>query len=235
MAYPWFKFYGIEYLADQKMLSLSAPKRSCWITLLSYASQTNGVIKHLDESSLMLQSGMDATCDYWEETVGVLKWFEKLEMIHIDNEVITILNWGKRQEKQLTGYERVKKYREKKKNDNTMITLDKKKIRIDKIREESKIATSSPTPKDISLRFFSGEYNDEQESIISMLVDKGIPESVARAEMKKFVSYWTEKNQSGTKQRWEQEKTFEVKRRLTTWFSKINTFQNKSNNKIVIA
>jgi len=36
-------------------------------------------------------------------------------------------------------------------------------------------------------------------------------------ELKKFDNYWTELNKSWTKQRWEQQKTFEVQRRLATW------------------
>lgn len=37
-------------------------------------------------------------------------------------------------------------------------------------------------------------------------------------ELVAFVSYWTEKNHSGTKMRWQLQKTFEPKRRLVTWF-----------------
>lgn len=45
-------------------------------------------------------------------------------------------------------------------------------------------------------------------------------------EIGKFVSYWTEKNKSGTRQRWEMEKTFEVQRRLATWFRNANKFNH---------
>lgn len=37
-------------------------------------------------------------------------------------------------------------------------------------------------------------------------------------ELVAFCSYWTESNHSGTKQRWQLQKTFEPKRRLVTWF-----------------
>lgn len=39
----------------------------------------------------------------------------------------------------------------------------------------------------------------------------------ASDERKKFYNYWTEKNKSGTKERWELEKTFDVDRRFATW------------------
>lgn len=129
----WFKFYGQDYLSDPKILSLSGSERSCWITLLAYGSvNDNGVITFLDEAMLMVQAGISPMDDEWEKTKGILEKLEKLQIITNDNGVITIINWKKRQEANLTGYERVKKHREKKKNDNKMITLDK--IRIDKNR-----------------------------------------------------------------------------------------------------
>jgi hypothetical protein len=145
----WFKFYGQEYLSDPKILTLTASERSCWITLLSYASvndneNDNGMITFLSERQLMIQAGIDTTDPEFERTEGILKKLEKLQMITIDNAndnaKITILNWNKRQETSLTGYERVKRFREKHQNDNerdnAKITSDK--IRIDKNRIEKK-------------------------------------------------------------------------------------------------
>ena len=59
----WFKFYGTEYLGDQKILSLSPAERSCWITLLCYAGNNdnendNGVIHYLTEDMVMKQAGL---------------------------------------------------------------------------------------------------------------------------------------------------------------------------------
>lgn len=141
----WFKFYGGEYLCDPKMLSLSASKRSCWITLLSYGSiNDNGMITHLEEEQLMIQSGVSPLHEEWDETKGVLEVFVKLEMIRIDNGMITILNWNKRQEMNLTGYQRVKRWREKKRldnaNDNEEITIEENrrdKKRIEKKKEDT--------------------------------------------------------------------------------------------------
>ncbi|OGE44775.1 hypothetical protein A3E67_03685 [Candidatus Daviesbacteria bacterium RIFCSPHIGHO2_12_FULL_38_25] len=135
----WFKFYGQDYLSDPKILALSGSERSCWITLLSYGSvNDNGMITFLDEQQLMAQSGISPTSEEWDKTKNVLEKLKSLKMITLDNGMIIIINWKKRQEKSLTGYERLKKYREKKRNDNAMITqkitLDKN--RIDKKRKE---------------------------------------------------------------------------------------------------
>ena len=39
-----------------------------------------------------------------------------------------------------------------------------------------------------------------------------------------IISYWTELNKTGTKQRWELERTFDVKRRLANWFNNVSKF-----------
>lgn len=109
----WFKFYGGDYLSDPKMLSLSASERSCWITLLAYGSVSeDGVVSFLSEKQLMVQAGIDFTADEWDRTTGVLKKLEKLNMIRCDDDKIMLVNWRKRQEVNLTAYERTKRYRQ---------------------------------------------------------------------------------------------------------------------------
>ena len=69
--------------------------------------------------------------------------------------------------------------------------------------------------------------SEYRKKFISELVSKGIDENMVRRELMKFISYWTEPSKSGKKQRWELEKTFEVGRRLATWFSRITQFNNQ--------
>jgi hypothetical protein len=63
--------------------------------------------------------------------------------------------------------------------------------------------------------------------------EKNIEVDKVRAELDKFVSYWTELNRSGTKQRWELEKAFEVQRRLATWFSRASSYKSINKPKTV--
>lgn len=221
----WFKFYGQDYLSDPKMLALSASERSCWITLLAYASvNDNGKITFLSEEQLMMQAGLSFQHDEWDMTKGILKKLEKLEMIQIDNEVITVKNWQKRQETSLTNYERVKRFREKKRNDNVMITSEENrrdKKRIDKEDVVDEPATFSPA--EIAKEFFlMGSAYTELLEVFSQNNNPAFIET----EFKKFILWWTEPNKTGKKQRWELEKTFEVKRRLYTWLSRSNQFKN---------
>lgn len=84
---------------------------------------TNGVIKHLTEGQLMSQSGIDFSEEEWDHTKGVLGVFEELEMIRISGDgVITVSNWGKRQEAFLSNAQRQAKFRNKNKDSNGKVT-----------------------------------------------------------------------------------------------------------------
>lgn len=119
----WFKFYGGAYLSDPKMLMLTACERSCWVTLLSFASvaEDGGRIRFLTEPQLMTAANLSPMHEEWDLTVGVLNKFEELGMITQSNGDITVLNWGKRQESYLTNAERQRRFREKHKS-NAKVT-----------------------------------------------------------------------------------------------------------------
>jgi len=118
LAPKWFKFYGQEYLSDPKIERLTPTERSCWMTLLCMASLTEGRIRFLTVEVLIERSGVKQDPykpEEWERALAVLKKFESLEMIKLEEKGdIHIINWEKRQETNLTGAERVKKHREKK-------------------------------------------------------------------------------------------------------------------------
>ncbi len=168
----WFKFYGGEYLSDPKMLALSPCERSCWLSLLSFAcvSSNNGKIKYLTEERLMIQANIDIKRDEWKETIGVLKKFESMEMITLDNEIITIKNWEKRQQNAMTGYERIKKHREKKRNDNAEITqtITVDKIRIDKIRKDNKEKNIKKEKNNTFIFLEDPEFLEKWEAFLEM-------------------------------------------------------------------
>lgn len=108
------------------------------------------------------------------------------------------------------------------------VRLGKDRIGEDRIEREEVSQAKPLTQKEHNKAFF--ESTELQEETITHLSSAGIPETLARQEVNKFVSYWTELNSTGKKQRWELEKTFEVKRRLVTWFSNIRPdFRSKIN------
>lgn len=78
------------------------------------------------------------------------------------------------------------------------------------------------TPKQIAEEFFA---TAPEEIVSSLWVEPEHQEKVLR-EVRKFISYWTEPNKSGTKQLWQTKDTFEVSRRLRTWFD--NAWQHST-------
>ena len=94
-------------------------------------------------------------------------------------------------------------------------------------KEEKKL-----TPAEEAILFFTNP--SYQEEVIAWLKEKGCPDDIARRECIKFISYWTELNKSGKKQRWEMEKTFEIRRRIATWLSRAGSFKSRSKGREVI-
>lgn len=74
------------------------------------------------------------------------------------------------------------------------------------------------SPKQETIEFFE----KDKTPTIQYLVAHGVPEKIAIEETEKFVRYWTELNHSGKRQRWQTEKTFEVKRRFVTWMQRVS-------------
>ena len=80
----------------------------------------------------------------------------------------------------------------------------------------------APTPSQETREFFENE--STREEFILKAVAKGFDASLARNEIKKFCNHWMERTPNGRKQLWETKKTFEVRRRLATWFGNIQKF-----------
>lgn len=90
-------------------------------------------------------------------------------------------------------------------------------------------AAPPPTPSEQANRFFSER--DLQCELIKKITLAGMPLMTAQQEVNAFVSYWTELNKSGTKQRWQLQPTFEVRRRLVTWLNRSRMHTKLKQNK----
>ena len=87
--------------------------------------------------------------------------------------------------------------------------------------EENSIVQKSVTPSQEASAFF------KEENIYRELLEvfsKGRDRAAIEKEFKKFSLYWTEPNKSGTKVRWQQQSTFEIKRRLYTWLGRVSSY-----------
>jgi len=94
-----------------------------------------------------------------------------------------------------------------------------KEIKGNKRKERDK----EKTPSQISREFFSKK-EKQDELAFKISEEKRIPIENVNNEIIKFVSYWTEKNKNGTRELWETKPTFEVSRRLISWFGNVHTF-----------
>ncbi len=94
-------------------------------------------------------------------------------------------------------------------------------------------------PAEIAANFFKGivdlraktESNEaiEVRTFLQELKNKypNASKEIIWGEIQKFERYWTELNGSGTKQRWEKERVFQVDRRLVTWFQNKKDFAKR--------
>lgn len=110
-------------------------------------------------------------------------------------------------------------------------------------KDNKTILKERDTPSHTAKQFFKGigdlmekQSSDEATKVRSFLQETasyhpGVTKEVIWGEIKKFYLYWTEKNATGTKERWQKETTFQVERRLLTWFGKIRDFKVASNYK----
>jgi len=96
-----------------------------------------------------------------------------------------------------------------------------------------KLSTPNFLPKEVNRSFFSN--SEARASIITGIAERHcISQQEAEDEVMQFVLYWTEPNGSGTKQRWELQKTFDIARRLGTWFRNKQKFNQSKVRKIAI-
>lgn len=99
-----------------------------------------------------------------------------------------------------------------------------KNIRIKELKESISMVATAP-----DLKNKSDHLIEEMRPIIQELIGNSGEEQTIRREANKFHSYWTEPNKSKTRLRWEMERTWDTKRRLQTWFSRVkDDFKNNN-------
>ena len=186
----WFKFYGKDWLTDIKIMQLGVEDRLCFITLLCLASNSEnpGVIKNCKEEAIIKLTHLDYD-PYNDDNPasrakGFLQRLSDNEMItFVTDGNVTVINFEKRQSKALSGYERIKRYREnqkeqikpkqkEKKNDNEMITNDNANdnARKEKKREDKKRINTSTAVAVTEQKF---EVDKSTEEYLNSLPDIG--------------------------------------------------------------
>ncbi len=162
-------------------------------------------------------SEMPISTQQWRTAMDYLAKTERLTIKKTNKfSLVTIKNWAEYQasnqpvtNQQPTSNQPVTTY----KND--------KNVKNDKKVSEAQ----APTPSE-QMQDFIGS-NEKQQAVLNALMAKGLNQDVATRELKKFLDYWTELSKSGKQQRWQLERTFELQRRLVTWFNNAAKFQKR--------
>lgn len=125
---------------------------------------------------------------------------------------------------------------------DTEVKLSEVKVKLSKVKVKPKAPVGKPTetapkeetvkpltPKDKALQFFEGvEALKNKQSVpwlqefLNAIAQKNnkVSKQAIWSEIVAFANYWTELTHTGTRQRWQCQKTFEVDRRLLTWFNR---------------
>lgn len=158
----WFKFYGQDFLTDPKIRRLTAEEKLCWVILmcLANAEDKKGDVSYINSEDIMNQAGIENGSPMWAKTFNFIKKFEVLKLIKIRNEFVTdsnetlhydvtLINFDRRQQENLSNAERQKKYRFNKKiasktlkpqrNDSNVTLRNDSNSRIDKNRIDKNI------------------------------------------------------------------------------------------------
>lgn len=225
----WVKLH--RKLLDNPLMRKPA-YRSVWIELLLRATH-NGSEVMFGGQRTKLEPGQFTTGTWViAEATGVpratvariLKAFENEQQIEQRTDrqcsLITIKKWKEYQTDEQRNEQRVSNDRAT--SEQRLSTKQEcKNEKNERMKEpDSEVALRAPTPADEAKGFFTS--TEHQDQVLGYLITKGVEETMARHELGKFISYWTEPTRSGKKQRWETEKTFEIRRRLVTWFGNVN-------------
>lgn len=130
-----------------------------WITLLCLASDSpeRGKLKYGEEVWIEFEDILGETGLDGQDLQDLLYSFRKLSMIRMEEGRIEILNWDRRQVNSLgTSTERVRKFRKRKKADETQMKLDETRypppsIRGDETADETKSNKNETGELDIEL------------------------------------------------------------------------------------
>jgi len=203
---------------DAWFLSLSETEKLTWLYLLSNPQTNICGVYELPLAITAAQIGVDT-----DEIQRIFNKFEDDGKIIYEAGWVAITNFIKYQ----TLNPKVKKGIEIGLSEAPKQILDRLSIDYDSLSHSNSNLNSNSnsnsnpkreittrTPGDLAKDFF--ERGDTYTTLLEEL-SKQAPHAFIAQEFGKFIDYWTEPSRSGKQQRWEQQSTFEVKRRLKNW------------------
>lgn len=219
------RMFSQKIVASDAFLEMPTSSRELYFQLGMYADDDG----FINPKKIMRMIGAS------EDDLKVL--LGKRFVIAFDNGVVVIKHWKINnlirkdfyeetiytEQKNLLNTKENKSYTENQQIVNNPVT----QVSIGKVSTVQDSIEKTQTPAEQARKFFADI--GEQNKIIEEFAKNGMPADLVRTEIRKFVLYWTELNKSGTRQRWELERTFEVSRRLGTWLRNYIGFNKTSN------
>lgn len=225
MKSPAFQFYPADWLAEKNIILMSPAEEGAYIRLLSYCWENEGLPIDEDELSILSRLG-----EGWFKggSTKLLKCFYQKDGMYqnarLDNERDKQKKWH---DKSVEGGKRSAEMR--KNNDSkggSRVVQPKGNI-------VSPSPSSSSSPKEREPQKKELIAKEEIQTLSLRLLEK-FPDINCSAELAKFLAYWTEKNSRG-KERWQAQKFFDITRRLTTWFDRVNNGDFRKQERIGLA
>lgn len=224
---PSFQFYTQDFLGSIDVQTMNAEQVGCYCLLLFNCYNNGGVLPANPDELKILCRGI-------APAQKVMKKFytsgENLRSERVDLELKKISKFSNEQRKKSE-----KRWVKTKSNYAAASSGDSQKHSTASIRESSSSSSLSSssnlspseieTPAQIAQEFFNK--GEPYQLTMNYLEEQEVPLAAAEAELSRFIDYWTEPTKNGKKLRWQTEKTFEVRRRLTTWLARTKDFKSR--------
>lgn len=111
----WFRFYD-DTINDPKILKLSDKLHRFWVGILCVASKNGGQLPSRDDIALLMRTKVEKSDDAIESLI-------EMGLIDTDGVMLSPHNWNGRQYKSDVSNERVKRFRERKRNVTSTVTV----------------------------------------------------------------------------------------------------------------
>ena len=225
------KFWDDSYIAD-----LDPIEKLLFLYLLTNPLTNISGVYEIQLRRIAFDTGIDK-----DMVLKILTRFENDEKVVFLDDWVAMLNFAKHQTLNpsvIAGIERELRAVPSQMIDrlppdcHTLSYLTKLNLTKPNLTKLNLTVKETPSPKERAQDFFSqGEvFQDARQKLLAIASEQAVD-----TELSKFSDYWTEKNSTGTKQRWQMQKTFEVEKRLGTWLRNVSKFTGtKSRGKQIV-
>lgn len=167
---------------------------------------------------------------YWVAERALERSMERV--VERDAQRFLLVNYAKYQgskTKAERSTERKTEHRAEQNINNVINNDDKQEIKDSPVD----VSAGAPTPKQYARAFFSKD-KTAMTAEAQYFIDQGFPVELVRQEFLKFCHYWQAKTPNGKKEIWEKRETFEIRRRLVTWFGNVAEKYQKKGGSLTI-